>query len=112
MRRRTRFNDISASLVDYLVTKRNLSQNDIADILKVDKSFISRVRGAEREFSPTQIAMIADKLGVPMGAMLIDSAPMKNASSSPEKQQIVDLCDKLMRQADEAVAALRAKSQS
>lgn len=112
MRRRTRFNDISASLVEYLVTKRNLSQNDIADILKVDKSFISRVRSAEREFSPTQIAMIADKLGVPMGALLIDAAPPSKKSLSPEKQQIVELCDKLMRQTDGAIAALRAKSAS
>ena len=99
MRRRTRFNDTSAKLVEYLVTKHGFTQNDIAAILNVDKSFVSCVRAAEREFSTTQMSRIAEKLGVPLGAMLIDASPTVTGLS-PELQRIADLCEKLMRTID------------
>lgn len=104
--RRTRLNKTSAVLVDYLVEDRGLTQDDIAAILRVDKSFISRVRSAQREFSPLQIEMIADALNVPMGALLMAAAPLEK-NLPPERQQIVDLCAKLLAKTDAAVTAIR-----
>src|SRR5947208_13086113 len=109
MRHRSRSNLVSADVIDYLARRRQMSQNEIADLLGVDKSFISRARRAERELSVTQLQTIADRLGVPLGAMLIDSQPP--ASTAPkENRAIIRLCDRLMRQADEAIAILRRKN--
>ena len=106
--RRSNANAMSADFVDYLVTRRGLSQNEIADILQVDKSFISRVRNAERDFPSRQLRVLADQLDVPLGAMLIDSRP-PGPPPTGEIKQIADLCEKLLRQGDAAIAAHRAK---
>jgi transcriptional regulator with XRE-family HTH domain len=106
--RRSKLNDVSADLVDYLVTRRGLTQTEIAEMIEVDKSFVSRVRKAEREFSPNQMGRIADRLGIPMGAMLIEARPITNPQSE-EVKQIAALCKKLMAQADAALAAHRAR---
>ena len=109
MIRRTRLDKVSIDLITYLVDRRHLSQNQIADMIEVDKSFISRVRRGERELSPRQMQQIADCLGVPLGAMLIDSHPPIKKPISKEKRELLDLCDRLMRKADAAMAAIRAE---
>ncbi|MFT3784567.1 MAG: helix-turn-helix transcriptional regulator [Tepidisphaeraceae bacterium] len=108
MRRRTRNNKVAADLMKYLIEKRGMTQNDIADVLGVDKSFVSRVAAAERDLSTHQLRTIADALDVPMGALLLDAlGPTK--TKDPEKQKILDLTADLMQLADKAVAALRAE---
>ena len=105
MRRTRTPSALSSRLVDYLVERRNLSQSDIAQIIGVDKSFVSRVRTGERELSPSQMDMIAEHLRVPLGAMLIDATePRKPASK--DKQALLEMCDRLMREADTAAEAL------
>lgn len=110
-RRRSTLNNVSADVVEYLVTRRSLSQNEIAEMLRVDKSFISRVRNGEREFSPNQLSRIADALGIPLGAMLIDARPPSKPATG-ETKQLVDLCERLLRNADGMVAAMRAAKRS
>jgi transcriptional regulator with XRE-family HTH domain len=105
--RRPRLTRVSQELLDYLVEQKGLTQNEIAGVLDVDKSFVSRLRSGERQFSPLQMEILADHLGVPLGAMLIAATDPKEPLS-PEQQELSDLCAKVMRQADEAVAALRA----
>lgn len=108
--RRARFSKISSKLVEYLVERRGMTQVEVAGMLDVDKSFVSRVRAAERELSPTQMETIAERLGVPLGAMLIDAADSgKQPELSPERQAILDLCTKLMHECDEALEASRAE---
>lgn len=108
MRRRRNYSKISSKLVEYLVDSRGLSQTDLATILGVDKSFISRVRSGERELSPTQMDMFAQHLNVPLGAMLIDAGDWKRVADKPHPHQdILDLCRKLMLEADDALKALR-----
>jgi transcriptional regulator with XRE-family HTH domain len=111
MLRRTRLHKVSADLITYLVERRHLTQSQIADMMGVDKSFVSRARRGERELSPNQIAEIADQLNVPMGAMLIDSHPPIKKSISKEKRELLDLCDRLMRRADAARAAIGAEQE-
>jgi transcriptional regulator with XRE-family HTH domain len=107
MLRRTKLDKVSADLISYLVERKHLSQNQIADMIGVDKSFVSRARRGERELSVTQIGMIADRLDVPMGAMLIDCQPP--ISKAPKRNRaLIKLCDRLMRQADAVEALLRA----
>lgn len=108
MRRRTRFNDSSAELVAYLDRKYSLTHADIAAMLSVSISFVGRVAKAEREFEPMQTAMIADKIGVPMGEMLIDASPTIG-TPTPERQAMIDLCERLMRLADTGIAAVNAE---
>lgn len=108
MMRRTRFNKTSSRVVDYLVEQRGLTQDEIARILRVDKSFVSRVRSAEREFSPDQIGTIADALGVPMGALLMAAVPLAK-NLPPDRQKIVDMCVRLLGKTDAAITALRAR---
>lgn len=110
-RRQSSFNDISAKLVEYLIVRRSLTQNEIAEIIETDKSFVSRVRSSEREFSPGQMDRIAERLGVPMGVMLLDALRPKTPPTG-EKKKILDLCERLMRQADEVTASTRAKKAS
>ena len=102
-------NQVSAELISYLVTSRGLSQNQIAEVLEVDKSFISRVRAGERDLSSRQMRRLADHLDVPLGAMLIDSTPPPKRPLTGDRKQIVDLCQQLMAKADQGVAAARAE---
>lgn len=106
--RRSNANDISGDLVRYLVSKRGLTQGEIASILQVDKSFISRVHKAERDFSPNQLGRLADHLKVPLGALLIAARP-PSKPRTPETKQIVELCERLMLQADKITEALKLK---
>jgi transcriptional regulator with XRE-family HTH domain len=108
MRRRLPNRSVASKLVDYLVEKRGLSQNEIADVLEVDKSFVSRVRAQERDLSPEQMSAIADHMGVPMGAMLMDAVRTERVHS-PEKQKILDMCESLMNKADQVIEAARAE---
>lgn len=108
--RRSNANAVSAELVEYLVTRRGLSQNEIAEILEVDKSFVSRVRKAERDFSSAQMRRIADHLNVPLGAMLLDAQPAASRPKNADTKHIADLCEKLMHQADAAIQAIRQKA--
>jgi transcriptional regulator with XRE-family HTH domain len=106
MLRRTRLNKVSADLIEYLVVRKHFSQNKIAEMIGVDKSFVSRARRGERELSVTQMSNIADQLGVPLGAMLIDAMPP--ASKAPkENRPLIELCDRLMRQIDDVAEEFR-----
>ncbi len=94
--------------MSYLLDQRGLSQMEIASILEVDKSFVSRVASGERDLSTHQLRVLADALGVPLGALLLNaSGPFRGKSE--EGKRIGDLCAELMQLADNAVAALRAE---
>jgi transcriptional regulator with XRE-family HTH domain len=106
MARRTSFSAISSKLVHYLAEKGLLNQSQIAEVLDVDKSFISRVASREREFSPTQMQQLADHLNLPLGVLLLDSnRPTKPATG--KRKEILDLCERLIHQCDAATAEAR-----
>lgn len=83
-----------------------MTQQEIADLLEVDKSFISRVRNGERELSSFHLERLAEQLGVDVGVMLIDaSRPTKPVS--PEIQNIMDLCEKAILTADRLTKSIK-----
>jgi len=101
MRRAKSLTLLSKDVVDYLVDIKKLTQSDVAAVLDVDKSFISRVRSGEREFSPNQMARLAEHLGVPLGVMLIEITEPKKPVSV-ERRELLDLCARVMSIADAA----------
>jgi transcriptional regulator with XRE-family HTH domain len=108
MRRKTRNNAVASKLIDYLIEKRSMSQTQIAEVLSVDKSFVSRVRTAERDLSTHQLRQLADHLGVPLGALLIQAMP-RPAKMNPDLAEIASLCERLMHLADQASAEAKSK---
>jgi len=108
MRRRSKLTELSKTVIDYFCSKIELSQSQIAELLEVDKSFISRVRSGERELSSFHLERLAEALGVNVGVMLIDaSKPTKPLP--PDLQKIADLCEKAILTADRAINELKSE---
>jgi transcriptional regulator with XRE-family HTH domain len=110
MRRRSKLTDLSKQVIDYFCSKIELTQSQIADLLEVDKSFISRVRNGERELSSFHLERLAGALGVDVGVMLIGAAKSSNKKLRPELQEIADLCEKAILTADRAIKELRSEA--
>jgi transcriptional regulator with XRE-family HTH domain len=109
--RRTSLNDLSQRFTRYLVEKRGLSLTDIAQITGVDKSFISRVNSAQREFSVDHLEKIAEHFGVELGVLLIDmSGPPK--SNDPKRLKLKQMCHDLIRRLDDFSAKIKQKEKS
>lgn len=108
--RRTRSsNRVAADLMIYLVDTRGITQSEISEALGVDKSFVSRVRAAERDLSTDQLRRLADYVKLPLGAMLLAASKPKPTSApvSEERQKFLDLCDRLVQLADRALADMK-----
>lgn len=107
LRHRIGHHRLSSKLVSHLLEGKGLTQDQLAMVLECHPSFVSRVRSRERDFSPEQMRVIADHLGVPLGAMLID-AIRPSGKLPPDRQKLVELCQQVIRKADAAHATLRA----
>lgn len=107
--RRTNLNELSSRLLNYVVEKRGLSMTEVATITGVDKSFVSRVKSAEREFSIDHLEAIADHFGVELGVLLIDSAPPLKEPNNPHHVKLREMCHDFMRKADALTARIKEK---
>lgn len=111
MSRRRKLTEMSKAVIEYFCSRVSMTQTEIAGLLEVDKSFISRVRNGERELSSFHLERLAEALGVDVGVMMIDaSRPTKPLS--PEYQKIMDLCEKLILKCDKISKAAKAEIQS
>lgn len=110
--RRTNLNQLSSRLLNYLVEKHGLSLTQIATITGVDKSFISRVKSASREFSIDHLDMIADHLGVEVGVLLIASGKPLSATTDPNRRKLREMCQEFILAADAFTATLKKKQKS
>src|SRR5690349_6000468 len=108
MRRRTKNNAVAAKLIAYLMESRRLTQIEIANILEVDKSFVSRVKAGQRDLSTYQLRQLADSQGLPMGAMML-AALESSKSADPERRKIQELATELVQLTDKAMAAAKAE---
>ena len=110
MRRRSKLTQLSKEVIEYFCSKIELTQSQIADLLEVDKSFISRVRNGERELSSFHLERLAGALGVDVGVMLIGAVKSKDRKLRPDLQKIADLCEQAILTADKAIRDLRRES--
>ena len=99
MARRRKQTELGKAVIDYFITKTRLTQQEIAEILEVDKSFVSRLCNSERELATHHMEALADYLNVPVGVMLIEASRPKKPVT-PEIQQILDLCEKAILLSD------------
>jgi|GEM_PF-5136509 len=109
--RRTSLNRLSQQLVNYLINKRDLKLTDIARITRVDKSFVSRVKSAEREFSIDHLDMIADYFGVEIGVLFIDMNESPK-TTDPKRLKLWEMCNEFIRKADSLSANIKKKLKS
>jgi transcriptional regulator with XRE-family HTH domain len=99
--------DLSKNLLEYWIREHGLTQERIADLLELSPSFISRVRGGERSFTTEYMSIMADAIGVPLGAMLLAATPKFDVK--PKYQKLKQLCEEALRAGDEASALLEAE---
>ncbi len=109
MRRRSKLTDLSKRVIEYFCSKMDLTQSQIAELLEVDKSFISRVRNGERELSSFHLERLAVALGVDVGVMLIGAVKSTNKKLRPNLQEIADLCEKAILTADRAIKDMKSE---
>lgn len=95
--RRTNLSNLSAEVVNHVIERYGLSQSQIAGILGVDRSYISRACKAERELSVSQLAQLADYLGIEFGILLLNASPPRKPHSDPKVEKILDLCEECLR---------------
>jgi transcriptional regulator with XRE-family HTH domain len=74
MERRTVSTRVSADVIEYLISQGS-SLAQIASVLGVTKSFISRVRSRQRSLTLDHLAMLEDFAGRPLPLLLIEATP-------------------------------------
>lgn len=108
MSRRRKLTELGKAVIEYFINRTQLSQQDIAQILEVDKSFVSRLRNNERELATHHMEALADYLEVPVGVMLIEAC-RPTRPVTPEIQKIMDLCEKAVLLSDKITEPSRMK---
>lgn len=71
---------------------RNLTQNDLADVLDIGVPQVSRLEDGSRKVSAGELARIAERLSVPMEALLFPSAygeSFRTTNGNPEQSSEV-----------------------
>ncbi len=99
--RRTSLTAQAARVVHHLTEKLGMTQSEIAEIIGVHRSFVTRCKNAEREFGPGHINAIAEHLGLPMGAFLMAVSPADLEHPNPKVREVQRLAAELMTQLDE-----------
>ncbi len=108
--RRKVSSDVSALLVEYVLKKAEITQEQLAEALEVSPAFISRVRKRERSFTVDHLGTFETMLKVPLGAILLAAVPLP--TPRPETKKLHDLARKAIAQADSASRAIaRSRSQ-
>jgi transcriptional regulator with XRE-family HTH domain len=95
---------LSNKVIEYLVG-RGYAQADVARMIGLSEGFVSLVRSRERSFTVDHLIAIADRLNVPLGAFLLAANPA--ASNSPDARAFAEATERISRQADEVIAAIK-----
>jgi ribosome-binding protein aMBF1 (putative translation factor) len=82
---------------------RGMCQSDVAQIIGANRSHLTRVKNGEHEFTDSQLEQIERSLLIPLGMLLLGSAP------SPDAPAKVRQLHKEAAQLVMKSAALRAK---
>ena len=96
---------LSVAVIDWLVTERGLSHEQIAEILEVTPGFINRVRGRERGLTTEQLEELAEAVGVAFGAMLLAILPPEKPDS--KYAELRKLGEAVLVQGGKAMLAIR-----
>ena len=102
--RRTATTSLSARVLSWLL-ERGHSQADVARMLGLSQGFVSLVKSRERSFTIDHLQAIADAIGIPMGAMLLQVT--KPARSDPKTAELLAATERLIHKADKLNALLR-----
>jgi transcriptional regulator with XRE-family HTH domain len=97
---------ISAAVVEYILTERKLTQEQLAEILEVSASFISRVRAGQRSFTLDHLQAIEERLEMPLGALFL--ATMKKTPRDNKLAKAREIAIIALRSGDRAAKAIRA----
>jgi transcriptional regulator with XRE-family HTH domain len=82
---------------------RGMNQAEIAQVIGANRSHLTRVKSGEHEFTDVQLERIEQSLSMPLGLLLLGSAPSPDAS--PELRRLHKEAAQLVMKS----AALRAK---
>jgi transcriptional regulator with XRE-family HTH domain len=105
--RRTNLRFQSANVLNHLINEHGLQQARIAEILGVDRSYVSRACKAERSISVEQMALLADHLGVELGVLLLATHKRDAPPSDPKIAHVVKVCEEAILAATEFSRALK-----
>ena len=109
--RRTNFNKLSSRLIRHAVEDRGMTMTAIADVLGVDKSFISRVASEQRELSGNHMHRLAEHFGMSMGAFLLSVDPPRKPRSD-EERKVFGLIHSMMESCDAALEILKKRERA
>lgn len=96
----------SAAVIDYILAERQLSQEELAEILEVSASFISRVRAGKRAFTLDHLQAIEERLEMPLGAVLL--ATMRKTPRNKKLAKARELAVMALKSGDRAAKSIRA----
>jgi len=80
--------EVIAERVRSLLSSHGMEHQELARILGIDPSGLSRALSAQREFKSVEIALIADALGVPVGALLDENPSVHPDIRIAARQQV------------------------
>ena len=84
----------SRDVVNLLVA-RGMTLTEIASLLGVTKSYISRVKAGTRKFTLDHIAILEDKLDASLPVLLVEAVPRELVK--PELRRLHDMTLELLR---------------
>lgn len=96
--RRTLSSSLSADVVQYLRRRRH-SQAKIAKLLGVSEGFISLVKSRERSLTIEHLELLAEKLSIPLGALLLAVTPLPKGAN-PEVKAFFELSASIINKTD------------
>jgi transcriptional regulator with XRE-family HTH domain len=102
--RRTLSSSLSADVIAFL-RKRGHSQARISRMLGVSESYVSLVKSRERALTLDHMELLAEKLGLPLGALLLAVVP-RPRNPSPDVKSFFKLAARLIEKADVAEQAI------
>ncbi len=89
----------AATVIGYLIRERGLTASQIADVLGVHRSFVSRCKAGERELATGNLRALADHMGMSIGALLLAAHPPRLDHPDPAVRRLeraaVDALEKL-----------------
>ncbi|MEL7238617.1 MAG: helix-turn-helix transcriptional regulator [Planctomycetota bacterium] len=108
--RRSNLNRQTAEVLNWLIDKHGFTVSRLAEVMQVDRSFASRCKNGEREYSTKHVQRLADAINMPVGAMLMASCPpRRREDESPEKKEILDLAEDFIAKLDALDAKFKAQ---
>jgi transcriptional regulator with XRE-family HTH domain len=94
MSERTVSNRFSRDVVE-LLTSRGMNLTEIAKLLGVTKSYVSRVKAGKRSFTLDHLAVLEKELGRPAPLLLMEAIPRETVA--PKARPLYDATIKLLR---------------